>query len=35
MLEDRIDGDLVAMDDVEDAVGHAGLGQELAEEVRG
>ena len=35
MLEDRVDGDLVAMDDIEDAVRHAGLGEELGQEVRG
>ena len=34
MLEQRVDRDLVAVDDVEDAVGHAGLGEQLGREDR-
>ena len=34
VLEDRVDRDLVAVDDVEDAVGHARLGEQLGEEDR-
>ena len=34
MVEQRVDGDLVAVDDVEDAVGQPGLGVQLGDEVR-
>ena len=32
MVEQRVDGDLVAVDDVEDAVGQAGLGVQLGDQ---
>ena len=35
VLEDRVDRDLVALDDAEHALGHAGLAQELGDEHRG
>ncbi len=34
-VEDRVDRDLVALDDAEHALGHAGLAQELGDEHRG
>ena len=34
MVEQRVDGDLVAVHDVEDAGGQAGLGPQLRDEVR-